>query len=278
MTNLLITGASGYIGTATKDHLNGSGINVIGIDFDKANNEINLLDFTKLKCFIYENKIDAVLHLAAFKSIPDSKSNPTRYLHNNIASSLNIISICEDFKIPLVNASTAAVYGKGNPYSESKLMVEKFLESSHLNYINLRYFNIGGLIAPPNSRQISNIFDIIRFKHANNKKFIINGNDSMRNYTHIKDIAKFNAKRIEDVLSNGNRSSMDVYSTNTVSVEDIVLMYKDLGIMVDYEMDHTGETRDHIVPSGEGLISDGLSMRDIIESEIKYGIVLDNRI
>jgi UDP-glucose 4-epimerase len=274
MTNVLITGASGYIGSATKELFKETHFNVFELDFDS----INLLDYPKVKSFVYENKIDVVLHLAAFKSIPDSKSNPIKYLHNNIGSSLNIISVCEDFKIPLINASTAAVYGSSNAYSESKIAVEKFLESSHIDYINLRYFNIGGLIDRPNNKQISNLFDVIRFKHFNNKKFIVNGNDSLRNYTHVKDIARFNIESVIGILNGSVQKSIDVYSSNMASVEDVILIYKGLGVIIDYEVDYSGPSKEPILPSGEGLIKDSMGMIDIVQSEIKYGIVLDNRI
>ena len=137
MVNLLVTGSSGYIGSATIENLKNSEFNVFEIDIDS---KFNLLDFNELKSFFYKNNIEIVLHLAAFKSIPDSKRDPIIYLHNNVCSSLNLISVCEELDIPIVNASSASVYNDTNPYSQSKILVEKFLDQSRLSYINLRYF------------------------------------------------------------------------------------------------------------------------------------------
>lgn len=275
MINLLVTGSSGYIGSATVEYLSHSEFNVFEIDID---GEFNLLDFNQLKSFFYNNKIEIVLHLAAFKSIPDSKNNPIKYLHNNVSSSLNLIAVCEDLDIPILNASSASVYNDTNPYSQSKILVEKFLDQSRLRYINLRYFNIGGLMEKPNSRQVSNIFDIIRAKYLNNEEFIVNAADSIRNYTHVKDIARFNVKCLRDLLKNNCRKTMDVYTNNSASVEDLLAIYESKGVSLRYALDHTQKPQEPVLPKGEGLIVDSLSLDDIIESEIKYGIRLDNRI
>jgi UDP-glucose 4-epimerase len=275
MINLLVTGSSGYIGAATVEYLSHSEFNVFEIDID---GEFNLLDFNQLKSFFYNNKIEIVLHLAAFKSIPDSKNNPIKYLHNNVSSSLNLIAVCEDLDIPILNASSASVYNDTNPYSQSKILVEKFLDQSRLSYINLRYFNIGGLIEKPNSRQVSNIFDIIRDRYLNNEEFIVNAADSIRNYTHVKDIARFNVKCLRDLLKINCRKTMDVYTNNSASVEDLLAIYESKGVPLRYSLDHAQKPQEPVLPKGEGLIVDSLSLNDIIESEIKYGIRLDNRI
>lgn len=275
MINVLITGSSGYIGSATIDYLNDSEFNIFKIDID---DDFSLLNFDRLRSFIYENKIEIVLHLAAFKSITESKNNPIKYLHNNVSSSLNLISICEEFNIPLVNASSAAVYNNTNPYSNSKILVENFLDYSKLKYINLRYFNIGGLIQAPGTSQTANLFDIIRNKYLNNETLTINVNDSTRNYTHIKDIAKFNVRCLRDLIKNDYRKTLDVYTRNTASVEEIVEVYRSKGVNLNCLISHSEEPTQPIIPGGEGLIVDSLGLDDIIESEIKYGIRLDNRI
>lgn len=275
MINVLVTGSSGYIGSATVDYLNHSEFNVFKIDIY---DDFNLLNFDKLRSFIYENKIEIVLHLAAFKSITESKNNPIKYLHNNISSSLNLISICEELDIPLVNASSAAVYNNTNPYSNSKILIENFLDYSKIKYINLRYFNIGGLIKSPGLGQTSNLFDIIRNKYLSNESLTINANDSTRNYTHIKDIAKFNVKCLRDLMKNNCRKTLDVYTKNNASVEEIVQIYRSKGINLNCLINYSGDPVQPIIPGGEGLILDALELDDIIESEIKYGIRLDNRI
>jgi UDP-glucose 4-epimerase len=275
MVNLLVTGSSGYIGAATVEYLSHSEFNVFEIDID---GEFNLLDFNQLKYFFSKNNIEIVLHLAAFKSIPDSKNNPIKYLHNNVSSSLNLIAVCEDLDIPILNASSASVYNDTNPYSQSKILVEKFLDQSRLSYINLRYFNIGGLVEKPNSRQVSNIFDIIRDRYLNNEEFIVNAADSIRNYTHVKDIARFNVKCLRDLLKINCRKTMDVYTNNSASVEDLLAIYESKGVSLRYSLDHAQKPQEPVLPKGEGLIVDSLSLNDIIESEIKYGIRLDNRI
>ena len=107
------------------------------------------------------DKIDAVVHLAARKSVSESINNPGIYAKNNEATS-NLLKAMEITKInSLIFSSTAAVYGgqsevvteeseidPESPYATSKVLDEKLIlqasQSWGLRGLVLRFFNVVG--------------------------------------------------------------------------------------------------------------------------------------
>ncbi len=178
--NVLITGATGYIGSHTIVSLLENGYEVIGLD-NFSNSKGNVLDklekITGKKIKFYqgnmlnedlldkifsENKIDFVIDFAAYKSVGDSVSKPIEYYINNVSSVLNLIKVMKKYNIKsLIFSSSATVYGMPskvpiietdkvggttNPYGTSKLFVEKILDDLYKsdntwNICLFRYFN-----------------------------------------------------------------------------------------------------------------------------------------
>jgi UDP-glucose 4-epimerase len=68
-----------------------------------------------------KHKVNAVIHLAGFKSISDSIHDPLKYYNNNLMSTLNLIQVMKKHNCNrLIFSSSATVYGdKKPPYRES---------------------------------------------------------------------------------------------------------------------------------------------------------------
>ncbi len=172
-TNILVTGAAGYIGSHVTFLLNREGYAVIGLDnLSKGHASAfrgekllvgDLLDRKFLQAVFAEYDFAAVLHFAALSLVGESMTAPERYFRNNIVGGLNLIeTMIENSSPPFIFSSTAAVYGNPectpitekhvekpiNPYGESKYMLEKMLQwcgQAHgLRYHALRYFNAAG--------------------------------------------------------------------------------------------------------------------------------------
>ena len=161
--NIIVTGCAGYIGgTFTYEALK-KGISVIGVD-NLSNSNIGTVKSLEEFCpkkFIFlqqdlldnnlsnlipkKEKIDAVFHFAALKSIPQSELHPETYLKNNIGGTENLIKLMEANSInKLIFSSSAAVYGKqdiqpikeksslnpNNVYAKSKVECEKIVEAA----------------------------------------------------------------------------------------------------------------------------------------------------
>jgi len=177
LTNILVTGAAGYIGShvvkqlidaksykiTVIDDLRTGFENTIDILQTYSDNKItfiqaNLSDWPKIETIMAENHFDAVIHFAASLIVPESVEKPLKYYLNNTANTANLIKLCTEYKVnKFVFSSTAAVYGEPpiedtlnglkedyptnpiNPYGQSKLFSEKILKDASLANPDFRY-------------------------------------------------------------------------------------------------------------------------------------------
>ncbi len=178
---ILITGGAGYIGSHTVINFLNNGIKDILI-FDSLEtghietiNELqkisasvkfvqgNLRNISDVDAVFANNKIDAVIHFAAFALVNESVTNPRKYYDNNVCGTLNLLNTMLDYNCKkIVFSSTCATYGEPeytpideehpqapiNPYGASKLMIERIMKDYDKAYglksIRLRYFNVAG--------------------------------------------------------------------------------------------------------------------------------------
>jgi UDP-glucose 4-epimerase len=180
MSNVLVTGGAGYIGSHTAYALLDRGENVVVLDnlstgvrslvsekADFINGDV--ADRTLLRQILTGKTIDAIIHFAGSIVVPESVEQPLRYYANNTLATHGLIEEAIAAGVGrFVFSSTAAVYGQPeanpipeasplnpmSPYGRSKLMTEWMLEdasrASHLRYVALRYFNVAG--ADPKGR------------------------------------------------------------------------------------------------------------------------------
>ena len=176
---ILLTGATGYIGSHTWCALLDSGYEVIGIDNLCNSNfkvieriahitqtkpcflEADVRDPTSLASIFAKYQIDAVIHFAALKSVSESFCNPIAYYETNLNGLFTLIkSMSQKGLRKIVFSSSATVYGDSetapikegsplspaNPYGQTKLVGEQFLQDvgfadSGWHIATLRYFN-----------------------------------------------------------------------------------------------------------------------------------------
>ncbi len=173
MTNILVTGGAGYIGSHACKALAQAGYVPVTYDnlvtgwqdavkygpFEQG----DLLDRDRLDQVFAQYQPAAVMHFAALSQVGEAMSEPGRYWRNNVTGSLNLIEAavaagCLDF----VFSSTCATYGEHdnvvldesalqhplNAYGTSKRAIEDILrdfEQAHgLNHVIFRYFNVAG--------------------------------------------------------------------------------------------------------------------------------------
>lgn len=176
---ILLTGATGYIGSHTWVELLRAGYEVIGLDnfsnsspnvisrVEKINNkkvqfvEADVQDEFSLSDLFKKNQIEGVIHFAALKAVGESVQKPLNYYSNNLNSLLNLLGVMAKFDCHnFVFSSSATVYhpenaipyvegmplGSTSPYGWTKYMSEQILRDLevanpfwHMAY--LRYFN-----------------------------------------------------------------------------------------------------------------------------------------
>jgi len=160
MATILLTGATGYIGSHTWLELQSAGHDVVGLDdFSNSSPEVldrleqlsgkapvferaSVCDGDAMHAVFERHRIDAVVHFAAFKSVGESTQQPLRYYANNIGGLLTLAAAMRTHDVNrIVFSSSATVYGKPetlpiredaatgatNPYGETKLIGEKIL-------------------------------------------------------------------------------------------------------------------------------------------------------
>ena len=171
---VLVTGGAGYIGSNMVLGLLDRGDEPVIIDslvtgYREAIPEGvpfyegDICDEELVGKILRDEKIEAIVHFAAFIVVPESVSDPLGYYLNNTVKARALIAAAVDAGIDkFVFSSTAAVYGtpevnpvdeqaKANPespYGTSKMMTEFILrdvEAAHgMRHGILRYFNVAG--------------------------------------------------------------------------------------------------------------------------------------
>ncbi|HKP84086.1 MAG TPA: UDP-glucose 4-epimerase GalE [Pyrinomonadaceae bacterium] len=171
---VLVTGGAGYIGSVVSEQLVNDGHEVVIYDnLSKGHRgaviegarfvQGDLLEADQLRQTLNDNRIDAVIHMAASSLVGESVQEPSKYYHNNVVAGLVLLDAMRECGIRrIVFSSTAATYGEPeeqpirettptnptNTYGETKLAFEKAMhwyERAHgLRYASLRYFNAAG--------------------------------------------------------------------------------------------------------------------------------------
>lgn len=256
MSNLkkvLLTGGAGYIGSHTAVELIEQGFDIIIVDDFSRSDEslmagIEKIANQKVICYkgncgdelfltsvFQKEKINAVLHFAAYKSVNESVNNPLLYYQNNLGSLVNLLKVMEKFDVnEIIFSSSCTVYGEPDhipvdesaifkkaesPYGATKQMSERILEDTvlangNLRAISLRYFNPIGAHASALIGELpigipGNLVPYVTQTAAGvREKLTVFGNDyqtpdgsCMRDFIHVVDLAKAHVKAIQKISS-----------------------------------------------------------------------------
>ena len=289
MSTVLVTGGAGFIGSHTSVELLNAGYDIIILDNFvnskpeslKRIKELTGKDFKFYQADIRdeeamtkvfaENKIDAVIHFAGLKSVPQSVKEPLNYYDNNIAGTVCLCRVMNKAGCKkLVFSSSATVYGSKNPsplredmptggttnpYGTTKYFIEQILQDlcisdSEWGVSILRYFNpIGahksGRIGEDPNGIPGNLMPYIT-QVAIGKLECLNvcGNDyptpdgtGVRDYIHVVDLAIGHIKALDRLLK---VKGCEVYNLGTgkgYSVLDVVKAFeKASGIKINYRI------------------------------------------
>lgn len=289
MSTVLVTGGAGFIGSHTSVELLNAGYDIIILDNfvnSKPENLKRIKELTGKDFKFYqadirdeeamtkvfaENKIDAVIHFAGLKSVPQSVKEPLNYYDNNIAGTVCLCRVMDKAGCKkLVFSSSATVYGSKNPsplredmptggttnpYGTTKYFIEQILQDlcisdSEWGVSILRYFNpIGahksGRIGEDPNGIPGNLMPYIT-QVAIGKLECLNvcGNDyptpdgtGVRDYIHVVDLALGHIKALDRLLK---VKGCEVYNLGTgkgYSVLDVVKAFeKASGIKINYRI------------------------------------------
>ena len=281
--NILLTGGAGFIGSHTAVELLNAGHDVIIVDnlynsSAKAVERVEELTGKRVKFYcadacdhdamdriFSENKVDAVIHFAAYKAVGESVAKPLEYYRNNLVSFMNVIDLMREFgRHNIVFSSSCTVYGEADklpvteqtprkpatsPYGNTKQMCEDILRDSLAAYdgmkgIALRYFNpIGAhpsaLIGELPRGVPQNLVPYITQTAAGLRECLsVFGNDyptpdgsNIRDYIDVVDLAKAHVTAIARMIEGKNREKYEIFNIGTgrgVSVLELVRKFEEV--------------------------------------------------
>ncbi|MCC8050308.1 MAG: UDP-glucose 4-epimerase GalE [Clostridiales bacterium] len=274
---VLITGGAGYIGSHTNRYLSGKGISTVVLDDLSDGHEEAVVagrfvrgsfgDRELLDRLMTEESFDAVIHFAAFASVPDSVIRPARYYHNNVTNVQTLLDACVAHGIKyFVFSSSAATFGNPqyvpmdeahpqepiNPYGTTKLIGEKLLQDYEraygLRYCAFRYFcaagdSRDGMIGEAHNPE-THLIPVMIKAARDGKPFKVFGNDydtrdgsCIRDFIHVLDLAEAHYLGMKYIMENDKSEDFNLGSSQGFTVlEMIQALQKVTGEKVPYEI------------------------------------------
>lgn len=232
MSNILITGGAGFIGSNLCEYFLGRGEHVTCLDNFATGHMENLIplisaypDTFRLivgdirnmaDCRRSVDGADFVLHEAALGSVPRSINDPVTTNDVNIGGFLNMLVAARDAGVKrFVFAASSSTYGDSkslpkvedvigkplSPYAITKyvdeLYADVFARTYGIEYIGLRYFNVFGRRQDPNGAYAA-VIPLFVKKFMQHEAPNINGDgEYSRDFTYIDNVIQMNRLAIE---------------------------------------------------------------------------------
>jgi UDP-glucose 4-epimerase len=277
IATVLLTGATGFIGSHTWLALAAAGYRVVGIDdFSNSSPEVlarlatlgadttgfvraDVLDTAALDSVFARQRVDAVVHFAAYKAVGESSAKPLAYYANNVGGLLALGRAMERHGCKtLVFSSSATVYGNPdrlpiredaplsstNPYGATKLIGEDMLRDiaaadPQWAVALLRYFNpVGahesGLIGEDPHGTPNNLMPFVAQVAVGRRPYLqVFGNDydtpdgtGVRDYLHVLDLAAGHVDALRYLLDTRRSCTVNLGTGRGHSVLEVVAAFE----------------------------------------------------
>ena len=261
---LLVLGGAGYIGSHTAVELLDRGHEVViadnlitgykqAVPKEAGFYQGDIRDYNFLNNLFKTEKIDAVIHFAAFSLVGESVTNPLKYYENNLYGTKVLLQAMIDNNVDkIVFSSTAATYGEPenipilesdrtcptNPYGETKLAMEKMMKWSanayQLRYVSLRYFNAcgahkSGKLGEAHNPESHLIPLVLQVPSGKRESVSIYGTDydtpdgtCIRDYIHVTDLAEAHILAVEYLMKGGESNVFNLGNGVGYSVREVI--------------------------------------------------------
>lgn len=277
MKTILVTGGLGFIGSHTVVELQNAGFNVVIVD-DLSNSKIEVLDRiteitgkqpdfhqfdlsvkTEVQAFFAHNKIDGIIHFAAFKAVGESVEKPLNYYENNLGSLVYILQEMVKHQIDnFIFSSSCMAYGNpenlpitestpsnraASPYANTKQIGEEIIQESceayQMNAIALRYFNPIGAHETAKIGELpvgvpQNLVPYITQTATGvREKLFVFGDDyntkdgtAIRDYIHVVDLAQAHVVALTRLIDKKNKYNFELFNIGTGTGSSVLEIVK----------------------------------------------------
>ncbi|MCH9770704.1 MAG: NAD-dependent epimerase/dehydratase family protein [Gammaproteobacteria bacterium] len=245
---ILVTGGAGFIGSHLVERLVRSEEQVVVID-DLSSGDVGNITAVRSDIKFYQARVEefdfsllrgitAVVHLAAQTSVPYSIDNYAESSKANLLSTIVIIDYCRKNHIPLVYATSSAVYGGLDygddalgtidlisPYAVDKYVMELYAgcaaELYKLSSIGLRFFNVYGPRQDPSS-PYSGVITVFIKQLLGNAQVTVNGGYQTRDFVYVDDVVTCIISAITKARAQSLCESINVLTGTSISIDSLV--------------------------------------------------------
>ena len=272
---ILITGGAGFIGSHTADALLNAGhtvrildnLHTGSLDNIPAGAQFVQGDITNGETAnVAAQGCDAILHLAALVSVPQSLSQPVETFQVNTVGTINMLEAARTNGVKrFMLASTCAIYGssagrKGEdspvdplvPYASSKLMAEEagrsYAAAFGLEFVAVRYFNVYG----PRQRADSPYSGVVArwcdAAKANKPCLVFGDGEQTRDFVSVYDVARANARMATTPIAELSHRLYNVGTGQSVSLNTLLQSLGEAAgsgaVTVEYREARAGDIRE----------------------------------
>ena len=261
--SVLVTGGAGYIGSHTVRALRAGGHDVVVLDsleLGRADAVIDaplvigdIADRDLVSTTCREYGVTQLVHFAAYKSVGESMTSPTKYWRNNVAGTVELLDTCLANGVDqVVFSSSCSVYGTPaevpvnesaplapeSVYAETKASVERILRwygvTSGLRSVSLRYFNaagasVDGRIGEDWTFSINLVPLAMKAILLDDHRLSVFGDDydtpdgtCIRDYIHVVDLADAHVRALDYLARGGTTVEVNVGTGVGSSVLDVI--------------------------------------------------------
>ena len=204
MSNILVTGGLGFIGSNLVDRLLKRRHKVTVIDdlssgtLDNLNRKSKFIEADVRNLFevLGDESFDIIFHLAAEARIQPSYDKPLRWMQANIDGTAVVCEYARKNNCKVILAGSSSCYGGRfmNPYTFSKKLSEEVCEMYskvfHVSTVVARFFNVYG----PRNPLIGEFTPIIakfeKLMKEGKPLTVVGDGEQRRDFTHVYDICE----------------------------------------------------------------------------------------